>query len=1222
MLTYRTGAAGATSAAKAMSEHLLQQTLPPEMAVMAEYYAQEVAPPTPAEAAMARYPDMRSMTDLNDLSAALDTEIERLKEVSSDSADRLAVRAAGTFVAASLIDRATAETLLELRGATFAPDALDAEIANAKSARDYSSATAVPRRDMNPRLAERLGIDPSQSLTSAQVAHLLSGNRADGLQIEGKAKQTYTESIGKIFGMDENRLPTRNELEAVLAGKTVSGGDIPAKAAQRAVRRFTAVLGADTEELSPEQREHILSGRTADGDELSISKYHERMDTSRSRIGYVDFTFSAPKSVSVAWAFAPTEAERGIILQAHHDAINATMKDVEATLGRARKGQGGKDGWDPASIGWVSFDHYTARPTVEVVRTDDKGEVFTELHTLRQGGGRVPGDMQLHTHTAILNAALTEEGRMGGLWLDQLNGKVKEWGAVYQAYLATNLRKHGVDMTLDARTEMGRVASIPESVCEQFSKRTLSGTAAARAYAAGQGLDWDSLDAKRKIGLIKQGVQDPRGAKSDDLSDMASWQRTAAEIGYRHGSILRPDEIAPVPERAQRLENAYHAAQEVLDRQLQQRATIDGSDARIAAAKGLIASGIETSADVSAVTAAMRDRGVRQYGERTSLIWGDVKDAEGRERIGITTALHEYEERVLIQRVRVATEDRKGALSDKQIDAAIKAHPDLNFTNAHGRSQRDMLERLGKGGKVAVGIGVAGSGKTTLLKPLVTAWKAEGRDVHGIALAWRQSDDLADAGMQRSKTRAVASFLSRYEKGKIKLTKNSVVVVDELSLLGTRQLNDILKVREDVGFKLVMIGDPKQMQSVEAGAVIELLERAVGKENIPVLESSTRQVLAEERETTLMFRNGQTEEAVRRKAENGTLRIAPGGFDEAVTAVVDLWQERREMNAGREKYSLSISTPTNADAHTLSIAIRERRRELGEIGPDLVTLKAQAKGDGPAYDMALARGDKIRLFQRTNAFYPSTGTRGNIGRNGTVVEVRDVQENGLVLRGANGRDGFVSWNALKHPETKQTLLAYGEALTTNTSQGATVTDHIFAIPAGSRQVTAFGAYTSSSRHREQTFIVTSDGAERAEVAGRRPLGDQREIASSDVLKNIIRNFERQPEKETAHALLERAENVRRGAIRAMQETKQGLEAREGRGEKRATLAARFLNRRDEEKASEGLNATAQALKERRPMMNRLREMTEALRARVKAALTRKTESKADQTPKKRRSARM
>ncbi|MDE8347681.1 MAG: hypothetical protein POH28_16135, partial [Acidocella sp.] len=55
MLTYRTGAAGAPGAARFMSEHLLQQTLSPEMAAMAEYYEQGVTPPMLADAAASRY---------------------------------------------------------------------------------------------------------------------------------------------------------------------------------------------------------------------------------------------------------------------------------------------------------------------------------------------------------------------------------------------------------------------------------------------------------------------------------------------------------------------------------------------------------------------------------------------------------------------------------------------------------------------------------------------------------------------------------------------------------------------------------------------------------------------------------------------------------------------------------------------------------------------------------------------------------------------------------------------------------------------------------------------------------------------------------------------------------------------------------------------------------------------------------------------------------------
>jgi TrwC relaxase len=488
-----------------MSEHLLQQTLSPEMAAMAEYYHQGLSPPTPAEAAAARYAAETSGSRLSSgelLDEVVAREADRLADISVGAAgrppprDEVTIRALGVLVAAALVDRDEAIASLRRTGhdqvgndGQGAGDRLDSATERARSGKDYSSATATPRRDMKPALAERLGIVTGKALTAREVANLLNGQRADGGDIQGKQKQVGTEGVGTVFAMDESRMPTRAELENVLAGKRVDGTALPPEAAQKAIRRFQAVLGARQETLTPEQREDILSGRTATGGELTVKQYHERMDTSRARVGYVDLTFSAPKSVSVAWAFAPTEAERGMIHQAHHDAIGSVMQDIEAQIGRARKGDGGQGGWEPGSIGWVSFDHHTARPTVEVVKTDRSGQDYTELHTFKSAGGRVAGDMQLHTHTAVFNAVLTETGRMGGLWLDHLDGRVKEWGALYQAYLATNLRRNGVDVVLDDRTEMARLTAIPERVTAHFSKRTMGGTAAARAYAAEQGLN-------------------------------------------------------------------------------------------------------------------------------------------------------------------------------------------------------------------------------------------------------------------------------------------------------------------------------------------------------------------------------------------------------------------------------------------------------------------------------------------------------------------------------------------------------------------------------------------------------------------------------------------------------------------------------------------------------------------------------------------------------------
>jgi hypothetical protein len=753
---------------------------------------------------------------------------------------------------------------------------------------------------------------------------------------------------------------------------------------------------------------------------------------------------------------------------------------------------------------------------------------------------------------------------------------------------------------------MARLTAVPECVTEHFSKRTIGGTAAARAYAEAQGLDWDTLDADRKVGLLKQGIQDPRGAKSDDLSDTAAWRRAAAEIGYDHRSILRPDRKRNEFPREDRLEAAYRAALPLFDKELQRRAAVEGPDARVAAAKGLIASGVESPADVNAVTKAMRERGVTQRGAHTSLIWGDVKGENGRDKVGITTALHRDEERILVASARAAAEDRTGALTSEQIAASVTRFPELDFTSEHGKAQRAVMERLGAGGRLSVAIGVAGSGKSTLLRPLVDAWKMDGRQVHGIALAWRQSDDLIEAGITVGNARAVENFLRSLKKGRIKLDAKSVVVVDELGLVGTRQLNDLLRARMAHGFQIVAIGDPKQMQSVEAGAVIDLLRRALGDGAIPTLETSVRQVEKEERETTLMFRNGQTAAAVQRKLNNGTLRVAPGGYEEAVQSVVTLWQQRREANADRKRFSISISAPTNPDAHQISIAIRRRRRELGEIGDDRITVPATSGrgADARKYDLPLAEGDRVRLFERTNARFFDTNTGGNIGRNGTVLEVAEVKADGLVLRTKEGREGLVKWDSLASKANGRIKLAYGEVLTINTSQGATVSEHIFAAPGGSRQVNAFGAYTSGSRHREQSFIVVSDGAERQEIAGRRPLGDKRQVRESDVGENVVRNFARQPVKEGSLAMIARAENLRTGTIQKMQAGKQRLEQRAAEGKAKNTLAVRFQSKRDDgtarglQRASDGDSA------ERHNLLQRIKDIGPQVREAMRAAVER------------------
>ncbi|MDE2390968.1 MAG: relaxase domain-containing protein, partial [Rhodospirillales bacterium] len=608
MLTYRTGAAGAPGATRFMSEHLLQQTLSPEMAAMAEYYEQGVMPPTLADAAASRYGRfMAGGTPLapETLDGLVRVEAERLAESGvswgqglEQIGDELILRAVAAFAAAGLTGRKEALACLARlsvagpashaggAGADDKERRLNSAMAEAAVTPDRSSASATPRWDMHPLLARRLGIEPHRGLKPDEVACLLNGQRADGGAVEGRVQRASSLPLAQIFGLDAAQVPTPEQLARMLAGRMVNGEALPAEVAERAVPRLLSGLGVKDKTLTTEQRAHILAGRDTEGREMGARQYQTILEAAKMRIGYIDLTFSAPKSLSIAWAFAPTKAEQAMLHQAHRDAIDSVMAVIEHEIGRASIGDAAKRGYEAGAIGWVSFDHYAARPTVEIVRADERGEPVTELHTLTGTEGRAPGDMQMHTHVALFNIVETPSGRVGSINLALLEGRIHEWGALYQAYLANHLRAHGVEVELDARTEMAKLSAVPESVVAQFSKRTASGTEAAREYARSQGLDWDNLAPARKIALLKSGVQNPREAKSDDVSDLAAWRAMAKRLGYQHRSVLRPDGVTPLPSREQRLETAFQAALPLLGRQFDRRAVIDGADARIAAAKG------------------------------------------------------------------------------------------------------------------------------------------------------------------------------------------------------------------------------------------------------------------------------------------------------------------------------------------------------------------------------------------------------------------------------------------------------------------------------------------------------------------------------------------------------------------------------------------------------------------------------------------------------------
>ena len=230
-----------------------------------------------------------------------------------------------------------------------------------------------------------------------------------------------------------------------------------------------------------------------------------------------------------------------------------------------------------------AFDHYTGRPTLWMAR-DENGERITEAVAVQ-----VAGDPDLHTHFTVMNAVFCESGRVGSMDLDRLDGLIKEGGALYQAHLATNLRGIGAEVVLDPETGAARLTAIPENVRDHFSKKTLNGEEAARAYAKAQGLDWDELSAERRVGLLKAGAQGmPTGLDAETLGKLrrTTWPtsptgggRPASWAGSTRRIITQQPAAAGDRRAEQRLELAYPQALPWLEKDINRRAVISEADA-------------------------------------------------------------------------------------------------------------------------------------------------------------------------------------------------------------------------------------------------------------------------------------------------------------------------------------------------------------------------------------------------------------------------------------------------------------------------------------------------------------------------------------------------------------------------------------------------------------------------------------------------------------------
>ena len=403
------------------------------------------------------------------------------------------------------------------------------------------------------------------------------------------------------------------------------------------------------------------------------------------------------------------------------------------------------------------------------------------------------------------------------------------------------------------------------------------------------------------------------------------------------------------------------------------------------------------------------------------------KDGRGEDRF-TSRDMIDTEQR--LQRAsELMAERERHRVDDKAREAALTSAEwrGLELTG----EQRAAFEHVTRERGLSVVVGYAGTGKSAMLGVAREAWERGGYEVRGAALSGIAAEGLENGSGIASRT--IASMEHGWSQGRALLTARDVLVIDETGMVGTRQMERVLSHAADAGAKVVLVGDPQQLQAIEAGAAFRAIHVRHGGVEITEVR---RQLHDWQRDATRHLATGRTGEAIRAYAERGMVHAAET-CEQARAELVERWD--RERIAAPDQTRI-ILTHTNDEVRELNEAARSRMRVAGDLGDD-VRVKAE-RGD-----RAFASGDRI-MFLRNE--------RGLEVKNGTLGTVEQVNQQGMTVRTDDGR--FVAFDMKDYAHVD-----HGYAATIHKAQGMSVDrSHMLATPGLDRH----GAYVGMTRHRD------------------------------------------------------------------------------------------------------------------------------------------------------------
>ncbi len=583
--------------------------------------------------------------------------------------------------------------------------------------------------------------------------------------------------------------------------------------------------------------------------------------TMEHRAGW-DATFSAPKSVSLTALVGGDERVR----EAHRESVRVALDQLERYT-QARIG-GNHPPETTGKFVAAKFEHDTARPVDGYVAP------------------------QLHTHVLVFNVTERDNSQPRAIQPHSLFASQQFATAVYQSELTYRVRQLGYEITT-GRSGAPEIKGYTQEYLDASSPRSQQ----IREY-----LERTGRSGKEAAEIAAHSTRDRKEIHSP-AEVMAAHRKLAAAFGHQANAVVRA-----ARERSQHQEKPFNSLDRVResltfsrDKNFEREAVVDE--------RALIRDGLRrgmgeiTHTQVRANLDARLASGEFQIVERSQTV-------PGRQ---FTTAKTIQAEHEILRRTREGLDHLEPVLSRPQAIALADQYSHLN------RAQKTVIEDVLSSRDRVQGIqGFAGSGKTTTLAAIRTAAEGQGHQVEGFAPTSRAARQLKEAGIEAG---TLQSFLARTGNPEVQERKH-LYLVDESSLASTNQVREFLS-RLGAGDRVILIGDIRQHQGVEAGRPFEQLQDAGMR--TARLDEIIRQQDPALKSTVELLATGQVSAALEALQQQGRVKEIPNAEDR-VRAIAKTYVESPQNTL--------IVSPDNASRRELNVAVRQDLKLIGTLATD------------------------------------------------------------------------------------------------------------------------------------------------------------------------------------------------------------------------------------------------------------------------------------------------